>query len=364
MSTKICTVIGARPQFIKASPLSEVLRENFDEIIIHSGQHYSYSMSDIFFKELNMPKPHYNLAVGSSTHGDQTGTMLCKIEKVFLDEAPDFVLVYGDTNSTLAGALAASKLHIPVIHIEAGLRSFNKKMPEEINRILTDHVSQLLFVPSQVSINNLNNEGIFNGIYEVGDIMYDAILNGKERADRSSKILAELNLKRNSYILSTIHRAENTDDKLKMTNIVSSFSKIEKEIIIPLHPRTKKMMIEYGLEFPSNVKVIEPVGYLDMIQLMQNAFCVLTDSGGIQKEAYYLDVPCVTLREQTEWLETLDVGWNTLVEIETDIIINAINKSNNVRNLPHPNLYGSGDTAQRIVNILLNSTNKEKICAA
>ncbi len=364
MSLKICSVIGARPQFIKASPLSEALRESFEEVIIHTGQHYSYSMSDIFFKELNMQKPNYNLAIGSSSHGEQTGAMLKSIEKVLLAESPDFVLVYGDTNSTLSGALAAAKLHIPVIHIEAGLRSFNKKMPEEINRILTDHMSEFLFVPSKISVDNLNNEGITSGIFEVGDIMYDAILNAKVRALENSVILNELNLTQSNYILATIHRAENTDDYFKLQNIFTSFANINNNIVIPLHPRTKKMMERFNLEFSENVKAIEPLGYLDMINLMQNSFCVITDSGGIQKEAYYLKTPCVTLREETEWTETIDVGWNSLVEIQSEKIVEAVKRSNYVRTLNHPDLYGKGDTAKKIKSILLKSTNERKTCAA
>ncbi len=364
MSGKICSVIGARPQFIKASPLSKALGTSFEEIIIHTGQHYSFSMSDIFFDELNMSKPHYNLAVGSSSHGAQTGLMLGKIEEVLLKELPDYVLVYGDTNSTLAGALAAAKLHIPIIHIEAGLRSFNKKMPEEINRILTDHASSLLFVPSQSAIENLNKEGIIEGIFNVGDIMYDAILQAEKRSETKQQILDRLDIKPGDYILSTIHRAENTDSFNKLKNIVETFKGLDKVIVIPLHPRTKKMMEKFGLVFTSNVKVIEPVGYLDMINLMKHSYCVLTDSGGIQKEAYYLQTPCVTLRDETEWTETVEVGWNTLCEIESGQIIEAVNKSENVGKLSHPYLYGKGDAAERITRILTNSSNEEKICAA
>lgn len=364
MSNKICTVIGARPQFIKASPLSNALKSKFQEIIIHTGQHYSYSMSDIFFDELNMSKPQYNLSIGSSSHGEQTGAMLSSIEKVLVTESPDYVLVYGDTNSTLAGALAAAKLHIPIIHIEAGLRSYNKKMPEEINRILTDHVSDFMFVPSEAAVKNLNSEGIIDGIFNVGDIMYDAILNAGERAAIKSKVFDDLNITSSNYILSTIHRAENTDDFSKLSNIVRSFNRIDKKIVIPLHPRTKKMMNKFNLEFSSNVKVIEPVGYLDMINLMKHSYCIMTDSGGIQKEAYYLNTPCVTLRNETEWNETVEVGWNILCDIESDIIIEAVNRTASVRNLNHPNLYGQGDTAKRIVNILLNRSIEEKVCAA
>ena len=351
---KICSIVGARPQFVKACPLSIQLRKSFREILIHTGQHYDTNMSGIFFNEMQIPKPDYNLNIGSGSHGKQTGAMISEIEEVLLYEKPDFVIVYGDTNSTLAGALAAAKLHIPVAHVEAGLRSFNNKMPEEINRILTDRLSSWLFVPSEKSVENLNNEGIHKNIFVVGDIMFDAILMFKELASkRKNHTEEDLTIKK--YFLATIHRAENTDNEKNLKEIFDSLSLIDGEIIIPLHPRTNEKIKKYGITPSKNIKVINPVGYLDMIKLMENAKIILTDSGGIQKEAYYLNVPCITLRNETEWVETVQSGWNILTGIDRVKINKAVEKINEVKKLNHTSFYGDGRTAEKIAGILMNN---------
>jgi UDP-N-acetylglucosamine 2-epimerase len=325
---KILTVVGARPQFIKLAPLSKILRENgINEIIVHTGQHYDENMNDLFFKELEIPEPDYNLGIGSGNHGEQTGRMLIEIEKIMLKEKPDLVIVYGDTNSTLAGALAASKLHIKLAHVEAGLRSFNKRMPEEINRVLTDHVSDILFCPTQTAVENLKNEGITNGVYLVGDVMFDALLHFSKISDMKSNILERLNIKPKEYCLATIHRAENTDNYERLKNILTAFSKLDEIVVFPIHPRTRKMINYYGLDGlldNDNVKVIDPVGYLDMLKLEKNAKAILTDSGGVQKEAFWLKVPCITLRDETEWIETINLGWNRLVGSNVEKIVEAV----------------------------------------
>ena len=348
---KILTVIGARPQFIKAATVSNKLRENGNsEILVHTGQHYDNNMSDIFFEELGIPKPDYNLNIGSSNHGHQTGNMLIALEDIYLKEKPDMVLVYGDTNSTLAGALCASKLLIPVAHVEAGLRSFNMAMPEEQNRILTDHISNLLFAPTGTAVDNLSKENITSGVYNTGDVMYDAINLFKERAKKVSTIAKDLNLDSESYILSTIHRAENTNSIERLTSIINALSSCNKKIILPLHPRTKKFISEYNLKIGDNVQIIEPVGYLDMISLQENACKIVTDSGGVQKEAYFLKKPCITMRDETEWIETVQNGWNTIVGSDTAKILNAI-ENFNPTGTP-ASAFGNGDTSTIITNII------------
>jgi UDP-N-acetylglucosamine 2-epimerase len=350
---KIITVIGARPQFIKAVSLSKILRKHHEELIIHTGQHYDTNMSDVFFEELHIPKPEYHLDLGGGNHGKQTGVMLEKIEDILLKEKPDLVIVYGDTNSTLAGGLASAKLHIPVAHIEAGLRSFNKKMPEEINRILTDHLSDILFVPSADAVKQLNSEGIFENIHDVGDIMYDSILNFKNLSLEKSKILEQLSLHPKGYSLATVHRPENTDNQQKLKSIFNALSSLDKNIVIPIHPRTKNKIKEYNLDFNTKrIQLIEPLGYLDMLNLMSNAYSILTDSGGIQKEAYYLSVPCITMREQTEWKETLATGWNTLVGSDSKAIQEAYFDLPNKLNLNRPDLYGDGHCAEEISKVI------------
>lgn len=321
---KIITILGARPQFIKAAAVSSVFGNHFDEILVHTGQHYDANMSDVFFDELGIPHPKYHLNVGSGSHGAMTGAMLAAIEDVLFVEKPDFVMVYGDTNSTIAGALAASKLLIPVIHVEAGLRSFNKTMPEEQNRILTDHISDLLFVPTQTAIDNLLREGITKGVHNVGDVMYDGILHFSKIAQEKSRILESLDVSENGYLLCTIHRAENTNDIERLKGIVKGLNDSGEQIILPLHPRTQKYLNDYQIEMGSNIRVIEPVGYLDMVRLEAGAKKIVTDSGGVQKEAFFLSKPCITMRDETEWVETVENGWNCIVGANATKIADAI----------------------------------------
>ena len=347
---KIASIVGARPQFIKAAPVSRKLRRLHREVLIHTGQHYDYFLSQIFFDELGIPVPDYNLGVGSATHGRQTGEMLARVEEVLLKEKPDWVLVYGDTNSTLAGALAAVKLHIPVAHVEAGLRSFNRRMPEEINRLLTDHISTLLFCPTDTAVKNLAGEGIIEGVYNVGDVMYDAVLHSIRIAEERSRVLESLGLESGRYLLATIHRPSNTDEWTNLRDIVSAFNEIDEVIVFPAHPRTRKALTRWGFSLNSNVRLIEPVSYLDMLVLEKNARMILTDSGGVQKEAYFFGVPCVTLREETEWVETVKAGWNIVVGTEVGKILDAVR---NFRPNSHrPPFFGDGRTSERIVKIL------------
>ena len=347
---KIITVVGARPQFIKAAPVSRELRKYFDEKLVHTGQHYDDNMSKIFFEELGIPLPDYNLKIGSGSHGKMTGEMLAKLEEIYINEKPDCVLVYGDTNSTLAGALAASKLLIPVIHVEAGLRSYNKAMPEEQNRILTDNISKLLLVPTVDAEKNLKNEGIIEGVYNIGDVMYDAVLMFKERSKNKEYLLKDLNLLPNEYILTTIHRAENTNDINRLKNIIEALNESKENIVLPLHPRTKKFVSDYGLTFNENIKIIEPIGYLEMLMLESNAKKIVTDSGGVQKEAYFMGKPCITMRDETEWVETVEVGWNVIVGTDKYAIINAINNFNPKGE--QKLIFGDGKASEKIVELL------------
>ena len=355
----ILTIVGARPQFIKAAAVSRAIRRHnaasggapIQEVLVHTGQHYDENMSQVFFDELNIPHPDYNLGVGSLSHGAQTGRMLEAIEQVLLVEKPDCVLVYGDTNSTLAGALAAAKLHIPVAHVEAGLRSFNRRMPEEINRVLTDHVSRLLFCPTETAVRNLAAEGIGSGVHQVGDVMCDALRHNKELAENRIDVLSQFGVQPKQYLLATVHWPSNTDDEARLAAILRAFRQIGDPILWPLHPRTRKALAANdALLVPDSVRMLDPVSYLEMLQLEANARCILTDSGGIQKEAYLLGVPCVTLRDDTEWVETVDAGWNKLVGADTELIVAAAR----LGDLPahRPDLFGDGHAAERIVGIL------------
>jgi len=348
---KIVSIVGARPQFIKCSPVSKELRKDHQEILVHTGQHYDYEMSKLFFEEMGIPKPDYNLDVGSGPQGKQTGEMLIKIEKVLLEEKPDFVLVYGDTNSTLAGALAATKLHIKVGHVEAGLRSFDTSMPEEINRILTDHASDILFVPTKTAVENLKKEGISDRVHLTGDVMYDALLHNIKIAEKSN-ILETLHVTSKDYFLVTIHRQSNTDDAENLSNILNALSQVEGKVLFPVHPRTQKFIKTYGLEekIKDNVSLVKPVGYIDFLWLEKNAKKILTDSGGIQKEAYLLKIPCITLRENTEWIETVEDKWNVLVGADKEKIVDAAKSFTPPQK--QSNHFGDGKASKKIKNVL------------
>ncbi len=322
---KVVSIVGARPQFVKAAVLSRELRKEHTEILVHTGQHYDANMSDVFFEEMEIPKPNYNLNIGSSNHGEQTGAMLKGIEEVLLKEKPDWCLVYGDTNSTLSGALAAVKLHIKVAHIEAGLRSYNRMMPEEINRVLTDHISDLLLCPTQTAIDNLKQEGITKGVHLVGDVMYEALMWALKKARTHSTILDDLKLTPKNYLLATVHRAENTDNPERLNNILTAFNQITENLIWPVHPRTRKKLVELNWQPGNYIQLVEPLGYLDMVSVEENALAIITDSGGIQKEAFWLQVPCVTLRDETEWVETVESGWNTLTNTNQEKILESVN---------------------------------------
>lgn len=352
---KIVTIIGARPQFIKAAAVSREIRKHQDitEVIIHTGQHFDENMSQIFFDEMDIPKPDYNLSVSGLSHGAMTGRMLEKIEGVLLEEVPDWVIVYGDTNSTLAGALAASKLHIKVAHIEAGLRSFNMKMPEEQNRIITDRLSTILFCPTEQAIENLKDEGYQNfgiKIIKSGDVMQDAAMFYRS-SSKNTKVQS------NGYILSTVHRAENTDRPERLASIVSALNELNKEtrVILPLHPRTQKIINEAGLKL--DVEVIEPVGYLEMIALLENCSMVICDSGGLQKEAFFFNKPCITMRDETEWVELVELGVNLLVGADKGSIISAYNAAKELFVSDDGTLYGGGQASSNIVKSLLHFSN-------
>lgn len=330
--------------------------DQLEEILVHTGQHYDKNMSDIFFHQLKMPTPNYQLQVGSATHGKQTGDMLEKIEEVLLLEKPDLVVVYGDTNSTVAGSLAAAKLHIPIAHIEAGLRSFNRRMPEEINRIVTDHLSTWLFCPTDSAVSQLKKEGIQKGVFHTGDIMYDAILHFQPMAKALSHALQSHSLVPDQYYLATIHRAENTDNRQHLQSILQAFQQLDHIVVLPLHPRTKKKILDYELEpliHHPNILLTEPLNYFDMLALSSDAKAIITDSGGLQKEAYFLKTPCITVRKETEWIETVEAGWNQLTEPKTNDIITTI--QNIVVPTSYPKIFGDGNTAEHILNILHSS---------
>lgn len=356
---KIITVVGARPQFIKAAAVSRAIQNSFSEdiqeTIVHTGQHFDSNMSGVFFDQLGIPTPKYNLEVSGGPHGEMTGRMLMQIEEVLLNERPDWVLVYGDTNSTLAGALAAAKLNIRVAHVEAGLRSFNMRMPEEINRIIADRVSALLLCPSQQAVANLLDEGIRTGCHFVGDVMYDAALFFGQMTLKNLDVLTRLQVSSKSYVLATCHRAENTDNIDRLTAIVRGLAIIAKgrPVVFPVHPRTRNRITDVGLlHLLHGVTLVDPLSYLEMLALEKHAEVVVTDSGGVQKEAFFYRVPCVTIRNETEWVETVDAGWNVLVGANTDKLINAVeNHTKQERFEISP--YGSGDAAHRVLQQIL-----------
>jgi len=347
---KVLTVVGARPQFIKAAAFSRALRAQHDEVLVHTGQHYDPQLSDIFFEELALPQPDHHLGVGSGPHGRQTGQMLERLEPVLQQERPSWVVVFGDANSTLAGALAAAKLHLPLAHIEAGLRSFDRSMPEETNRIVADHCADLLFAPTETAMAHLAREGLSERARLTGDIMYDSLLQHLPLAAERSGIMERLGLKSGAYALATVHRAANTDDLAALGRILDALAILDEPVVFPMHPRARLALASSDLETGENVRAIEPVGYLDMLALQRNARMVLTDSGGVQKEAYLLGVPCVTLREETEWPETSADGWNVLAGTEPERIVQAAR-----RHKPSgqpPNVFGDGQAAQRMVELL------------
>ncbi len=348
---KIVTIVGARPQFIKAATVSRIIRANpaVHEILLHTGQHYDENMSEIFFRELGIPLPDYNLEVGSGSHAVQTGLMLKGIEEVLLKEKPDCTLVYGDTNSTLAGALAASKLHIPVAHVEAGLRSFNRAMPEEINRIVTDRISDLLFAPTRTAVINLSQEGLADITCFTGDVMYDSVVYYKERILQNPAKYKTAGIPE-KYLLATIHRAENTDNPGNLKNIFLAFSSLNQEIVLPVHPRTRKIL-QTSPDLPGNVHIIDPVGYLQMLKLTMDATRVLTDSGGLQKEAYFLRKQCITLRSETEWIETLHDHWNIIAGSDPGKIEAAV--AGDLPTAPIQEGFGNGKSAGIILEKLL-----------
>lgn len=348
----IMTVVGARPEFIQAAPVCKAIRQSgYTEMLVHTGQHYDYNMSDVFFAELDVPQPNYNLGVGSGSHGLQTGQMLIRLEELMQQAQPDYVLVYGDTNSTVAAAMAAAKLHIPVAHIEAGLRSYDRRMPEEINRVMTDHLSSILFAPTSIAVSNLKREGITSGVHHVGDVRVDLLagLVARARAVWS----AFINDLPPTFALATIHRASNTDDQLRLAAIVQAFNRLEIPVVLPVHPRLKKMLEVHHLAFDANVRVIEPVGFLAMIALLDACALVITDSGGLQKEAYMLRRPTITLRDTTEWMETVEAGWNRLCEpLDLREVLYVVRKD-----IPeeHPDYYGAPGVSERICDVLAES---------
>lgn len=351
---KVCTVVGTRPQFVKAAAVTPVLREVAEEVLIHTGQHYDYEMSQVFFDQLHIPAPHYNLGVGSGSHGAQTGAMLVAVEKVLLEEKPDVVLVYGDTNSTLAGSLAAVKLHIPVVHVEAGLRACRLDIPEEVNRVLTDHASSLLCAPTETAMLNLEKEGLSQRSVLTGDVMVDVLESVRRRVEMRSDRLKKLGLQKGGYFLLTLHRPANVDEMTRLRSILNAISVLPKPILFPLHPRTRASIRRFGLEAlvaqPPFV-CVEPLGYTDMVVAESFAAAILTDSGGVQKEAYLLEVPCVTLRDETEWTETVEAGWNHLVGSDLGGIATLIERAS--KPSTHPPLFGDGHAGEKVVEALV-----------
>jgi UDP-GlcNAc3NAcA epimerase len=352
---KILTVVGARPQFIKAAVVSRYLRQHstsIQEEIIHTGQHYDHGMSQVFFDEMNIPKPTVNLQIGSGTHGAVTGDMLKNLELEMLSRKPDYVLVYGDTNSTLAGALAAAKLHIPIAHIEAGERSYNRQMPEEINRILTDHMSSLLFCCSEASEKRLAKEGISTQVFNVGDVMYDAFFTYLPHAIWPKNLTAPTG----SFALATLHRAQNTDDPARLSSIFAALSALDEQVILPIHPRTRKHLEAYSINIGKNIHLIEPVSYFEMLALLKECAYVLTDSGGLQKEAYYANKKCIILREETEWVELVNAGMNAIAGVDKTKIIEMASWAKEMAHFPEY-IYGDGNAAKKIIEHLERGRN-------
>ncbi|MBE7366269.1 non-hydrolyzing UDP-N-acetylglucosamine 2-epimerase [Ramlibacter pallidus] len=356
---KIVTVVGARPQFIKAAAVSRAIRGDaagrVQEVLVHTGQHYDSNMSAVFFEELGIPAPAHHLEISGGGHGAMTGRMLQALEAVLADEKPDWVLVYGDTNSTLAAALAAVKMHIPLAHVEAGLRSFNMRMPEEVNRIVADRVSTLLFCPTQVAVENLRNEGMTHGVHLVGDVMFDVSLYYRDLARRSSDAVQRFGLEEGGYVLTTCHRAENTDDPVRLASILGALGELAEElpVVLPVHPRTRNIIRERGMaDVLGKVRVVDPLSFMDMVRLEQSARVVVTDSGGVQKEAFFYQVPCVTMRDETEWTETVDLGWNQLVGADRGRIVAAVRGARPPAG-PEARPYGDGAASQAILQKLL-----------
>jgi UDP-GlcNAc3NAcA epimerase len=363
MALKILSVVGARPQFVKAAAVSRALKRarGMREVLVHTGQHYDRNMSRIFFRELDIPEPDVNLGIGSGGHGAQTGRMLEALERVIARERPDRVMVYGDTNSTLAGALAAAKLRVPLAHVEAGLRSYNRAMPEELNRVVADHAADLLFAPTRAAVANLRREGVAPGrIVLTGDVMYDAALYYGGKAGRASRVLDELGLRRRGYVLATVHRAENTNERARLLALFDALRRLARDlpVVVPVHPRTRKALARAGWRGAGGLRLIEPVGYLDMVCLERSARLIATDSGGVQKEAYFYSVPCVTLRAETEWVELVAAGWNRLVPpTSAGRVYRAMRAMvEGFRRPPRPRLYGNGRAADAVVRHLRRAT--------
>lgn len=348
---KIALAVGTRPEFIQIEPLiRELAKRDINYIFIHSGQHYDYELDKIFFEEMNLPSPTHYLGIGTRFPAEQIGNIMIKSEKIFLQEKPDILLISGDTNTTLAVSMAANKSKIKVGHIEAGMRSFDRYMPEEINRIIVDNISDFLFSPTKAGMINLSNAGIIKNVFFVGDIMLESILYYHEIINNEAKILTELNLTSKEYILLTIHREANTDNINRLNNIISSISNIECPVIFPAHPRTKKQIKNHNIKLPSNFKLIAPTGYFEFLRLIRHSYKVLTDSGGVQKQAFFLSKPCITLRPNTEWIETVENGWNILVDDRKKDILEAI-KNFNPNGKPKLNCFGDGKTAQKIIDL-------------
>jgi UDP-GlcNAc3NAcA epimerase len=348
---RILSVVGARPEFVQAGLLSNAIRKTHTEILVHTGQHYDYLMNEVFFRDLGLCAPEHNLGVGSASHAVQTGEIMIRMEQVLLQEKPDCVIVRGDTNSTLGAAIAAVKIGMPVVHVESGMRSHNRAMPEEINRILTDHLSNLLFCSTDSAVHNLSLEGIDVGVHCVGDVMCDAALYFAPFAAARSQVRERLGLRAKDYLLVTVHRSSNTDQIENLRQIFHALNQLKSQVVFPVHPRTQSVLKEANIEARTHIKLIEPVGYLEMLDLENGARKILTDSGGVQREAYYLGVPCITLRDETEWVETVEDGWNVLVGSDASRIVDAVECFEPSRGKP-AGRYGDGHASEKIVEIL------------